>query len=130
MAPTAALTSAQNCWNVLYTDMIGAAIAGEPLAKNNTASYANDGVQISPLGESCAAGTAEKVDEIIAALKAGELHVFDISKFTMDGETVTSYTSCWGFEGIETIWDGYFHESELISAPLFDLRIDGITELS
>ena len=130
VAPTAALASAQNCWNVLYTDMIGAAIAGEPLAKNNTASYANDGVQISPLGESCAAGTAEKVDEIIAALKAGELHVFDISKFTMDGETVTSYTSCWGFEGIETIWDGYFHESELISAPLFDLRIDGITELS
>jgi hypothetical protein len=24
--------------------------------------------------------------------------------------------------------DGYFHESELISAPAFDLRINGITE--
>ena len=30
----------------------------------------------------------------------------------------------------EAIWDGYFHESELRSAPSFTLRIDGITELN
>jgi hypothetical protein len=30
----------------------------------------------------------------------------------------------------EAIWDGFFHESEHRSAPSFDIRIDGITELS
>ena len=33
-------------------------------------------------------------------------------------------------EKIETITDGYFHESLYRSAPYFDLRIDGITELN
>ena len=33
-------------------------------------------------------------------------------------------------EDKEAIWDGYFHESELRAAPSFDLRIDGIKELS
>jgi len=130
VAPTAALTSAQNNWGKLYTAMIETALAGEDLAKNNTVSYTVDGVKISDLGPSCAAGTAEKVAEVEAALKAGELHVFDINTFTVGGAKVESFTACWGFEGIETIWDGYFHESEIISAPLFELRIDGITELS
>ena len=32
--------------------------------------------------------------------------------------------------GAETITDGVFHESVIRSAPYFDLRIDGITELN
>jgi hypothetical protein len=35
-----------------------------------------------------------------------------------------------GIEGTQLIWDGYFHESEVISAPLFDISIDGITKLN
>ena len=130
VAPTAALTSAQNCWGILYTNMIGTAMKGEDLAKNNTVGFNEDGVKISALGPSCAAGTAEKVAEVEAAIKDGSFHVFDTSTFTVGGESVDSYTNCYGFEGIETIWDGYFHESEVISAPLFELRIDGITELN
>ena len=130
VAPTAALTSAQNNWGKLYTLMIGNGMKGEGIPVNNTVTYKEDGVKISALGPSCAAGTAEKVAEIEAKLLDGSLHVFDTSTFTVGGETVTSFTNCWGFEGLETIWDGYFHESELISAPLFELRIDGITELS
>lgn len=130
VAPTAALTSAQNNWGVLYTDMIETAMAGEDLPVNNTVTYHEDGVKISALGSACAEGTAEKVAEVETAIKSGELKVFDTASFTVGGETVSSYTNCFGFEGIETIWDGYFHESEIISAPLFELRIDGITELS
>ena len=130
VAPTAALTSAQNCWGVLYTNMIGTAMKGEPLNKNNTVGYTEDGVKISDLGPSCAPGTAEKVEKTISALKDGSLKVFDTSKYTIGGKSVDSFTNCYGFEGIETIWDGYFHESEIISAPLFELRIDGITELN
>ncbi len=130
VAPTAALTSAQNNWGKLYTLMIGNGMKGEAIPVNNTVTYKEDGVKISALGPSCAAGTAEKVAEIEAALLDGSLKVFDTSTFTVGGKTVDSYTACYGFDGLETIWDGYFHESEMISAPLFELRIDGITELS
>ena len=77
-----------------------------------------------------------------AALKDGSLHVFDTSKFTVNGETVTTapidltfYDYSTGtpvavYQGDteEAITDGYFSESTLRSAPYFSLRIDGITE--
>ena len=130
VAPDVALTSAQNCWGELYTAIVRKAINGEDVAKDNTVSYKENGVKISPLGSACAAGTAEAVDAAIAKLKNGELHVFDINTFTVGGQKVESFNTCWGFEGIETIWDGYFHESEIIAAPLFELAIDGITKLN
>ncbi|MEG1633241.1 MAG: BMP family ABC transporter substrate-binding protein [Oscillospiraceae bacterium] len=129
-APTAALTSAQNNWGVVYTNLIRAAMNGETLARDNSAGYAEDGVMISVLGPSCAAGTAEKVAEVEAALKSGELHVFDTSKWTVDGAHLETYDKSFGFEGTELIWDGFFHESEVISAPLFDIAVDGITKLN
>ena len=135
VAPTAALTSAQNCWVELYTPMIEMALKGEALPKDYSVGYAHDGVQISELGESCAAGTAEAVDAAIAAIKDGTLHVFDTSTFTMGGEPVTSWFALdtdgdWTPDSEEAISDGYFHESEVISAPYFSIRIDGITELT
>ncbi|MDD4311339.1 MAG: hypothetical protein PHW41_02515, partial [Eubacteriales bacterium] len=99
-----------------------------------------DAVQIAALGESCAAGTAEEVAEVIAGLKAGTLHVFDTSTFTVGDAAVTTapfdfstmnadYTAV-QYQGPteECIVDGYFHESEFRSAPYFTLRIGGITE--
>lgn len=142
VAPTAALTSAQNNWSVLYTDILKAFMAGETLKHDWTGGYDEDAVMVSKLGDSCAAGTQEKVDEVIAAIKAGTLHPFDTATFTVGGAEVT--TSPFDFstmnadfsavqyqgETIECIADGYFHESEFRSAPYFALRIDGITELS
>lgn len=130
VAPTAWLTSAQNTWGAQYTNLIGLAMEGQSLAHDYAYGYAQNGVQISALGQSCTEDMTETVADVIAALQAGELHVFDTNSFTVNGETLTSYDQCYGFEGVEMIWDGYFHESELISAPLFDIRIDGITELS
>ncbi len=130
VAPQAALTSAQNCWDVYYTFAIDAAMKGEEIPADWSAGYNEDAVKISALGESCAEGTAEKVEEVIGKLKDGSLHVFDCSTFTVDGKTLDSYDQSYGFEGTELIWDGYFHESEVVSAPLFDIRIDGITELN
>lgn len=130
VAPTAALTSAQNNWVVCYTEIIEKAMNGEALPKDLAYGYEADGVQISELGQSCAEGTAEKVAEVEAALKSGELHVFDTTTWTVDGEHLDSYDSSYGFDGIQLIWDGYFHESEVISAPLFDIAIDGITKLN
>lgn len=130
VAPNAALTSATNNWSVYYKYALGTALAGGKVDTDKAYGYADDGVAITALGASCAEGTAEKVAEVEAAIKDGTLKVFDTSKFTVNGETVTTYTSSYGFEGNELVSDGYFHESELRSAPAFDIRIDGITELS
>ncbi len=135
VAPTAALTSAQNCWVELYTPMIEMAMKGEDMPTDYSVGYAHDGVQISELGESCAEGTAEAVEAAIAAIKDGSLQVFDTSTFTMGGEPVTSWFALdtdgdWVPDSEEAISDGYFHESEVISAPYFSIRIDGITELT
>ena len=97
---------------------------------------------ISALGESCAEGTQEAVDAAWAGIKDGSLKVFDTSKFTVGGQTVTEYevnfsiidfaTGDVVFEGPteNVIADGAFQESVYRSAPYFDLRIDGITELN
>ena len=63
------------------------------------------------------------------------LHVFDTSVFTVDGAAMDSYmadvdTDADYTPDTEVISDGYFHESEMRSAPYFDLRIDGITTLN
>ncbi len=127
-APTAALTSASNNWAVYYTYALGQALKGEEIATNWSKGYAEDAVNITALGASCAKGTDAKVAEVITGIKDGSLHVFDTAKWTVGGKTLTSYDKTFGFEGNEMISDGYFHESELRSAPCFDIRIDGITE--
>ena len=135
VAPTAALTSAQNNWGALYTPMVEKFLAGEELPVDFAIGYSDDAVMISTLGESCAEGTQEKVDEVIAALKDGSLEVFDCSTFTVGGETPTSFPpfdtdgDFVGDSG-EAIENGVFHESTLRSAPYFAMRIDGITELN
>ena len=137
VAPDVALTSATNNWSVYYTYAIGAAMKGEKIATNWAEGYKTGAVAITALGSACAAGTAEKVAEVEAALKAGTLHVFDTNTFTVDGKPVTSCIV--DLDGNfantdpadkEAIWDGYFHESELRSAPSFAMDIDGITTLN
>ena len=67
--------------------------------------------------------TKEKVKEVEDAIKDGSLHVFDTSTFTVDGKELDSWKDD---NGNEYIKDGYFHESELHSAPAFAINIDGI----
>ncbi len=135
VAPTAALTSSQNNWGALYTPMMDAFLKGETIPVDLALGYANDAVMISKLGESCAPGTEEKVNEVIASIKDGSLKIFDTKNYTVAGETVTTYTALdtdgdFVNDTGEAIVDGIFVESTLRSAPYFGLRIDGITELN
>ncbi|MCQ2432102.1 MAG: BMP family ABC transporter substrate-binding protein [Clostridia bacterium] len=131
VAPTAALTSATNNWGVYYTYAFKAAANGETIKTDWAEGYETGAVAITALGSSAAEGTQAKVDEVIKALKDGSLKVFDTSKFTVGGANLTEYLADvdGDFQGeTNAIWDGYFHESEMRSAPYFDIRIDGITE--
>ena len=140
-APTAALTSATNVWKVYYKELFEGAQAGS-IPQDWCKGYEDGAVAITDLGPEVADGTAEKVAEVEAALKDGSLHVFDTSKFTVDGAEVTtapidltyydfstgSPVAVYQGETKEAISDGYFHEGELRAAPTFALRIDGIIE--
>ncbi len=135
VAPTAALTSCQNDWSVYYTYVFNCIKNGEEVATDWAKGYDEGAVMISALGESCAAGTAEKVAEVEAALKDGSLKVFDINTFTVKGEKVTTAPALdtdgdFVPDSGEAIVDGAFAESTLRSAPYFGLRIDGIKELN
>lgn len=130
VAPKAALTSAQNNWSAYYTYAFNAIVKGEEIATDWAKGYNDNAVEISKLGASCATGTDAKVKSVEAALKDGSLKVFDTAKFTVGGKHLTSYTGAYGMNNQEAIKNGIFEESTLRSAPYFDLRIDGITELN
>jgi basic membrane protein A len=131
VAPNTALTSATINWGPYYTYAVKSIIDGTPIATDWCQGYKDGAVGISPLNDKAvAAGTADKVKEAEDALKAGTLHVFDTTKYAIGGKSIEDLIKAGGdfAKYADYVKDGYFHESELISAPAFDLRIDGITE--
>jgi basic membrane protein A len=144
VAPTAALTSATTCWDVAYAKILKAAMNGDEIPQDVALGYKDNGVTITELGTSVAAGTAEAVEQTIASLKDGSIRVFDTSKFTVGGETLTECMvdlSYIDFATMTVIYEGetvnaivtengvsYFNESAYRSAPYFSVRIDGIIE--
>ena len=133
--PDAALTSASNTWQVYYQYALAQAINGGDIATNWAAGYEKDAVNVTELGTACAAGTAEKVAEVVAKIKSGDIKVFDTSKFTVGGKAVTwafasDTNGDWQNDANNVISGGEYHESYVQSAPAFSLRIDGITELN
>ena len=119
VAPDSALTSAAVVWGPSYPYAAKCLIDGEEIATDWCKGYVDGAVEIKELNEKVvAAGTEETVNAVIEKLKNGELHVFDTSTFTVDGKTLEDETY---------VWDGYYHESELASAPSFTYIVDGIT---
>ena len=97
----------------------------------------NEGaVELTAINEKVAApGTAEAIKAAEEQFKAGTLHVFDTSTFTVGGKVLTSYKADVDTDenytpDTEVVSNGYFHESEKRSAPYFDVDIDGITLLN
>ena len=134
-APDAALTSASNNWKVYYKFAFEHALKGENIPTNWAEGYDQDAVAITELGTSVAEGTEAKVEETIAKIKSGEIKVFDTKTFTVDGAEVTEAFATdtdgdWVNDKDNVVYDGYYHESDVRSAPSFNLRIDGITELN
>lgn len=131
VAPDTALTSATNNWGVYYTYAVKCVLEGTAIDTDWCKGFADNAVDTTSLNDAAVAeGTADKVTEVEAAIKDGSLHVFDTSTFTVNGSSIEDLIAEGGdyAKYADYVKDGYFHESELISAPAFDLRIDGITE--
>jgi len=133
--PNTFIVSSRINWAPYYELAINAVANGEEIPADWTGSIATGSVVLTEVNEqAAAAGTAEKIAEVTAALEDGSVHVFETANFTVKGETMTSYLADVDSDAAytpdtEVISDGYFHESEYRSAPYFDLQIDGITLL-
>ena len=133
--PNTFIVSSRINWAPYYEYVANCVKNGENIAADWTGTIATGSVVLTDINEqAAAAGTAEKLAEVQAALEAGTLHVFDVSTFTVGGETLNSYMADVDTDpeytpDTEVVENGFFNESVKRSAPYFDLQIDGITLL-
>jgi basic membrane protein A len=126
-------------WVPYFEYMLDCVIKGEDIKTDYTGSIDTGSVVITELGTAAAAGTQAKLDEVAAKLKDGSLKVFDCATFTVGGKTLTEYLADVDDAGdfkpetnVIRTENGvtFFDESADRSAPYFDIRIDGITEVN
>ena len=147
VGPNTYIISSRIDWAPYYVYAIQAAMDGKTIDADWTGTLATKSVVLSDLNSNVAAdGTQAAIDEAMKKLENGELHVFDVSTFTVTGENVTAdmKTDAEGHltsymadvdndanmeHDTEVVHDGYFAESEKRSAPYFDIAIDGIVRL-
>ena len=134
--PNTFIVSSRIDWTPYFKYMINCVKNGEEIAADWCGGIKEGSVVLTEVNTAVAAeGTVEAIETAKKAFVDGTLHVFDTATFTVNGEAVTTYladvdTDAAYTGDTEVIADGYFHESEYRSAPYFDLRIDGITDLS
>ncbi len=132
--PNTFLVSSRINWEPYFEYAIHCVVEGKAIDTDWTGTLATGSVELSELGTAVAEGTQEAVDAAKADIEAGNVHVFDTSKFTVEGKTLDSYeadidTDADYTPDHEVVSDGYFHESEYRSAPYFDVKIDDINLL-
>ena len=133
VAPEASIVSSKIDWTNYFVYVIETLVNGGTVDQDYMGHGLKDGdVVLTAVNENIAAdGTDEAIETAANAIKDGSLHVFDTSKFTVDGQTVTEamidMDADFTPDNTNAISDGYYHESFYKSAPAFDLRIDGIT---
>ena len=125
-------------WVPYYEYMLDCVMNGKDIDADWTGTLANGAVKITALGSAAAEGTQAKLDEVAAKLNDGSLKVFDCSTFTVKGVNLTEYLADVDDAGdfvaetnVIRTENGitFFDESAKRSAPYFDIRIDGITEV-
>jgi len=137
--PNTFIVSSRINWAVYFEYVYNALMNGETLPADFTGTIADGSVVLTDVNEqAAAAGTAEKIAEVKAALASGELKVFDTATegfITVGGAALTEYMADVDSDAnyekdTQVVSDGYFHESEFRSAPYFDVELDGIEKLN
>jgi basic membrane protein A len=124
-------------WVPYFEYMLDCVMNDKDIDTDWTGTLENGAVKITALGNAAAQGTQAKLDAVMASLKAGTTKVFDCSKFTVNGEHLTTYLADVDDMGdyvaetdVVKTENGitFIDESALRSAPYFAiLAIDGIT---
>ena len=134
--PNTFIVSSRINWVPYFEYALGCVANGTAIDTDWSGSLENGAVELTDLGTAAAEGTQDAINAAKDEIIAGTLHTFDISTFTVKGETLESYeadvdTDADYTPDHEVVSDGYFHESGegFRSAPYFDVQIDGITLL-
>ncbi len=148
VAPSANLVSSKINWTPYFETIFKAVATGESAEQDFCGSLKTGSVELTKFTDAnIAAGTADKVEEVKAALEKGELKVFDVKSFTVtpdraenkfvtckvdaDGHltsfTADAVTDAEFAPDTEAVIDGEVAESVHRSAPYFNIIIDGIT---
>lgn len=131
--PNTFIVSSRINWAPYYQYVVNCWVNGEDIAVDWCGGIAEGSVVLTDVNEAAAAeGTQAAIDEAIAQFKAGTLHVFDTSKFTVDGKQIDSFkadvdTDAAYTPDTEVVENGILYESKFRSAPYFTLDIDDIT---
>ena len=134
--PETFLVSSAINWAPYFNYIIKCVSTGTAIDTDWCGGIAESSVILSGLNQDVIAeGTLEAVNKAIDEFKAGTLHVFDTSKFTVEGAALTTYQADVDTDDkftpdTEVVKDGYFQESEFRSAPYFDVKVDGINRLN
>ncbi|MBR4172954.1 MAG: BMP family ABC transporter substrate-binding protein, partial [Clostridia bacterium] len=134
--PNTFIVSSRIDWAPYYKYVIDCYENGKEIGADWVGGLEEGSVKLTDVNEKVAAkGTKEALAQAEADIKSGKIKVFDVAAFTVDGEKLDSYLADVDTDeaytpDTEVIADGYFHESEMRSAPYFDLQIDGITLLN
>ncbi|MBR4683867.1 MAG: BMP family ABC transporter substrate-binding protein [Spirochaetia bacterium] len=134
LGPNTALISSKINWAPYYEMIIKAVAKGETFATDWCGTVDTGSVELTELNEKIAAkGTKEALQQAMADLKSGKLHVFDTKAFTVGGKHLTEYLADVIDKGdfqpeTNVIVNGVFIESgeQFRSAPYFDMLIDGV----
>ena len=134
LGPNTALISSKINWAPYYEMIIKAVAKGESFATDWCGTVDTGSVELTELNEKIAAkGTKEALQQAMADLKSGKLHVFDTKAFTVGGKHLTEYLADVIDKGdfqpeTNVIVNGVFVESgeQFRSAPYFDMLIDGV----
>ena len=134
--PNTFLVSSRVNWEPYFEYAINCVAEGTPIDADWNGTLGTGSVELSELGTNVAEGTQEAIDAAAEAIKAGTLHVFDTTTFTVEGAELSSFEADVDTDpdytpDHEVVFDGYFHESDIQfrSAPYFNVQIDGITLL-
>ena len=134
--PNTFLVSSRINWAPYFEYAMGCVADGTAIATDWCGTLETGSVELTDLGTAVAEGTKEAIEAAKADLIAGNVHVFDITTFTVEGAALESYeadvdTDADYTPDHEVVSDGYFHESGegFRSAPYFNVQIDGISLL-
>ena len=132
--PNTFLVSSRIDWTPYFKHAIECTRDGKAIEADWTGTIATGSVVLTDMGSAIAEGTEKAVEDAKKELEAGTRQVFDMSTFTVGGQSLSSYmadvdTDADYTPDTEVIENGAFQESKFRSAPYFDLRIDGINLL-
>ena len=134
--PNTFLVSSKINWEPYFEYAIQCVADGTAIDTDWVGTLETGSVELTELGTAVAEGTQEAIEAAEADLIAGNVRVFDITTFTVEGAELSSYeadvdTDADYTPDHEVVLDGYFHESDIQfrSAPYFNVQIDGITLL-